>query len=319
MSTLSLRGSRSAFFPPLNIPCLHVMSDTHFVSSGIWGSSGRGDHISWDLNNAEVPDVTHHLITGDIVDDGSSGADATALAWAATLPGQVLYTIGNHDVNLNANSRTPAQWAATYGTPGGSANYTYDLPWGVRLISLSFDSMADGSAWIRLSDATMSWLDAQLTAAATAGKRCYIACHAPLYNTVLPGSTTNGFWALGGSSVSASGSATSQSILDLLAAHSNVAAWIAGHTHPSIEATGLVTSVTAGSNKIAHISIPSLYYTDEGSTNPAGRLDRYASAYISDYGSKIEVRWRDHGMKTWVAPFGRSQDQIMTVTGLTAT
>jgi hypothetical protein len=309
----AILGARTSPLPPADMPCLHVFGDLHFLSTGIFGNTNKPNRMIWDLQRGEVPNVTHHLTVGDLTDNGATSSDAAVQAFAATIGGTWLWTMGNHDVNLLANVRTPAQWGAAYSTPTGTQNYTYDLPWGIRVIVIGFDSMADTTSVIRLSDATLTYLDAQLTAAGS--RRCYVVCHAPLYNTVLGTvpSTQSGVYVIGGSSTVVAG-ATSAEVLAVLGAHNNVAAWICGHSHNEIESAGTVTTVTTNGKTFAHISASCVYYTG----TVAEIWDRTASAYVTDYGNKIEVRWRDHAQGRWVAPFGQPQNQVMTATGLTA-
>jgi hypothetical protein len=305
-----MRGGRAWPQPP-EVGTIHGLGDVHYKTTGIITLASRGAHIADDLNSGDVPDVDEHLFLGDITDMGTAPEDAAFQAWAATLPGSKLYVIGNHDVGLNTNTRTPDQWATAYGTPGGTANYVTDLSIGVRLIAVTFDTIPGDASTIRLSDATMAWLDAQLTAAGSTP--CFVACHSPLYDTVggdtdfMVTSTDAGFFALGGTSAPAT---DSEPILDLLASHPNAVAWISGHTHSPIEAPNIVTGITVGARTVAAINTSAVAYT--GKIAPA--WGRPCSPYITYLGDRIEVRWRDHFRKRWVAPHGNPAAAVMTVT-----
>lgn len=293
-----------------DVNTLHCFGDVHMQTTGIRGTPDRQDAMIWDMNHGDVPDVQHHFL-GDLTESGTAGEDAAFLAFTAAIPNVKNFTIGNHDVDQDLNARTPAQWAAAYATPGNAANYTYDLPFGVRVISVSFDSMADGSALIVLSQATLDYLDAQLTAAGT--KDCWIMCHAPLHNTVLGGagefqSVDGGFFTAAPTGAAIDSSA----ILSILAAHPNVKAWISGHTHTSLEVPSIVTALTAGSTKLACISTSSV--TSNARANE--RWTRMTTPYVTWFGDKIEVRWREHFQKSWAHPVGNPAGGLMVVTGL---
>lgn len=307
-----MRGGRTWRQPIIEASTLHCIGDVHHTTVGISDRLSRNNHVADDLNHGDVPDSGEHLFLGDITNVGSVAEDAAFQAWAATFPGDKLYVIGNHDVGMATNIRTPAQWAAAYATPGNQPNYIYDLDFGVRLIVVSFDSIPGDGTTIRLSDDTMTWLDAQLTAAGNTP--CFVLCHAPLYDTVLGpvdvgygnGSQDSGFFAIGGSSAAATNSIP---ILNLLASHSNVKAWISGHTHTPIETPTIVTSLVVGSNTIACINTSSVAYL----VGPQGAWLRPCSPYITYLGDRIEVRWRDHFRKLWVAPHGNPAGFVMAV------
>lgn len=305
-----MRGGRTWPQPP-EAGTLHCFGDVHQLSTGILALPSRNDHITDDLTYGDVPDGVEHVFLGDITNVGSAGEDAAFQAWAATLPGNKHYIIGNHDVGQDLNTRTPDQWATAYGTPGGTANYVQDLDIGVRLIAVTFDTIPADATTIRLSDATLSWLDAQLTAAGSTP--CFVACHAPLYDTVggdtalMYTSTTAGFFVLGGTSAPAT---DSQPILDLLASHPNAVAWLSGHTHSPIEAPSIVTGLTVGGRVLAAINTSAVVYT--GKTQP--HYGTPLSPYVNYDGDRIRVWWRDHFRKRWTAPYGSPAGSPMTVT-----
>lgn len=294
---------------PVEGNTFHVFGDVHV--GGI--TQDRMDAITWDLNNGDVPSVTHHLTIGDLTSSGTSGQDASFLAWMAGIPGAKVYCIGNHDVNNNSNTRTPAQWATAYGV--AAQNYTVDLPMGLRVVVCGFDSMADGAGVIRLSDTTMTWLGTTLTAAGS--MPCVIVCHASPWGTVgqppagVPAASDcitsgSGWYVIPGSTAALDGTATG--LTTLIAAHTNVVGWFGGHTHSPIESANIVTSMTIGGRQVASINCSSVYYT---SLTPATG-DRCISPYVTWLGDRFEVRWRDHYRGQWVAPWNSPSGKVMT-------
>lgn len=312
---MTLYGVRDWRVPP-EAGTFHAIGDTHITPTGIFGSTTVTTHVAHDLNSGMVPDVPH-LFTGDLTDTGASSEDSYFLNWMTTIPGEKRFAVGNHDVNLSNNTRTPAQWAAAYGMPG--KNYTWDvLPGLLRIIVVGFDAMNDGASFIRLSDATLAYIDAQATAAGSLA--CAVACHAPIWDTVHgtalqdTSSTDDGFWVIGGSS--APSSEHSANVVDVLEAHSNIKAWISGHTHSRIEVPDIVSGVVAGSHKVAHINTSSVKPPGLSSGGYAAKWTPVRSPYITFLGDAFEVRWRDHYAKRWTHPWKDPSRRVMSVTGL---
>lgn len=234
---------------------------------------------------------------GDATDHGTTSEDTTFKTWWDGLPAAPVRALvcGNHDIfptRFSGGNRTAAQWATAYGL--SSQNYTVDLGF-VRLIIVGQSTYpaSDAGEEMTWSSSDVTFLDDALTAAGS--QDCWILSHAPLYNTVLGNGATEYL------STDADFSAqVDADIRAVLAAHSNAKAWISGHTHSPLSATGLLTTQTIGSHTMAFINVSSIYYT--GKTVDAG--DTMSSFYITKVSGAIEVRVRDHGSGAWTTVGG---------------
>src|SRR3954453_18844281 len=127
---------------------------------------------------AQLPTPALHLQIGDATEHGRATEDEKARRWLGRLPGRHETILGNHDIMHN--KRTPTQWAKAYGYR--SKNFTIHLPF-LRIIAVAPDRDLAAERSGRLSRGALGFLEREL-----AGNRefdCWVACHWPLYRTVL--------------------------------------------------------------------------------------------------------------------------------------
>ncbi|MEA2703547.1 MAG: 3,5-cyclic-AMP phosphodiesterase [Actinomycetota bacterium] len=281
---------------------LHCIGDIH---AGIVHQTKLDKCAADSVNGLLLPTVAARLQLGDLTEAGTAPQITQFNAWWSSITGAPKYlAMGNHDFFAGA---TPAQWATAFGMP--SNNYTATIAAGLKLIVIGADGLtADESnpAWdgvrIRLSNATLSFLDTEL---GNTSSDCIIACHAPIKDTVLGGASayqsSDSPWFV----TSQNALTTSSGILAVLAAHTNAKAWICGHTHSPIDASGLVTFVTAGSHKVACISTSAIVYVGQNSGVASQYFgDPMHGLYVTYFGDRIEVRFRNHGAGMWNSASG---------------
>ena len=291
---------QAAFYdPPPTEDTLHVIGDLHMGSI----SAARSNAVLADLLSPDVPKGLPHLQVGDLTESGTTQQDADGLAWLDVLDGPWHVAVGNHDM---FGSRSGDNAAAAWGR---TKNSNVDLGF-ARLIILSPDSNQANGTTMVLSQATLDYRAAQLTAAGSTP--CLICCHAPLYNTVGVGQTGEyssagtGFFVVAVSQANETNGVRDQPIRDILAAHDNAKAWISGHTHNPITTPALVKSVVVGNRSIVAINASALVYT--GTTTED--TDPLNSLYITLFDDRIEVRYRDHARKTWANPRSLGVDVV---------
>lgn len=288
MKTLYAARAPNTFLPD-PARTLHLIGDIHV---GLINQTRR-DTVLGDVVTLFTP--YRHMQIGDQTDNGTAAQDTIARAWLDRLPAAWYATLGNHDIDNNV--RTPAQWAVAYGMPG--QNYTVDLGF-VQLIVVAPDSLTTvGVKETELSAATVTYLDTQLAAAS---KDCWICCHAPLKNTALSSASAYG------SDESFFYSYVDADIRAVLAARSRAKAWISGHTHSPITASGFVKLETVGGRTIACINCSSIYYTDRNDHS----VGSMATLYLTSVAGGIEIRARDHGLAQWVAIGGAFVTTVAT-------
>jgi 3',5'-cyclic AMP phosphodiesterase CpdA len=224
-----------------------------------------------------------HLQIGDATEHGTRDEDREARRWLAGLPGPHHTILGNHDILHNR--RTPAQWAKAYGYT--SKNYVVDLPF-VRVIAVGPDRTAEGRRAGELSRATLAWLDEQL---ATAPGDCWVACHWPLFRTVL-GDPRKHFT----SAMESFHAKPDAGIRALLGRHRNAKAWLSGHTHSPLRAPGLVTRARLTPGR-SLLSVNFSALVGVGKVRDA--KDPLCSVYLTHRPGTIEVRFRDHRAGVW--------------------
>jgi 3',5'-cyclic AMP phosphodiesterase CpdA len=236
-----------------------------------------------------------HLQIGDATQHGLPEEDVLARKWLRRLPARHHTILGNHDVM--DDKRTPGQWAQAYGY--ASPNHVIDeLPF-VRIICVAPDRDGKGEQSGTLSDATLAWMSTQLE---SAGRDCWIACHWPLKKTVMGNPDTHytsdmgSFYAKPDDKVRA-----------LLASHPNAKAWLSGHTHSPIRAPGLVTRAPLAPNRsILAVNLSAIVFTG----NKRHTQDPVRSIYLTHRPGEIEVRFRDHVKRQWMAVGGK---RVVTV------
>ena len=245
-----------------------------------------------DANQLSTPAA--HLQIGDVTERGLPEEDVLALRWLDRLPGPAYTVLGNHDVMHN--KRTAAAWAKTYGNKAPS--YVIDLDF-VRIIALAPDRDLPKEQSGTLSPATLKWLEQRLK---NAGRDCWIACHWPLYKTVMgdPGKLYT-------SAMESFHAKPDGQIRALLARHPNAKVWISGHTHSPLEAPGLITRAKLpGDRSIVSINLSAI--VGVGKTREP--QDPIRSLYLSHFPGKLEIRFRDHGERRWLTVRG---NRVQTV------
>lgn len=281
--------------PPLAGTTVHVLGDVHAGGIHPW----RWDAVARDANLGRMPDPSYIVQVGDTIDDLPS---LTPLfrSYMDRLDGDWRALAGNHDVF----SQTQAQWATSMGYT--DASHIKDLP-GLRLVLWSAPEQ-----WVNynvISPARLAWLDSAIGGTTNP---VIVFCHFPLYDTVSGvvgiDSTSTEAWAF---IKTAANPGSSEDVLDVLAAHDNVVAWVAGHTHSRIEVPGLVMPVVHAGHRFASINVSACWWTS-GPT-PGAVENVINTAYLTWLDDKIEVRFRDHGAGQWATPNG---NPVLTVTGL---
>jgi len=256
---------------------VHCLGDLH--AGGI--TLPRLSAVSRDVARMRTPAL--HLQIGDATEGGRPEEDELALEFLNGLPGRWVTALGNHDVLRN--ERTVADWAAAYGQR--SQNFALDLGF-ARLVVVGPDRTEPGRRAGRLSDRTLSFLDRELK---RAGKDCWIACHWPLFHTVM-GDPALHFT----SAMDAFYAKPRERIRELLAEHDNASAWLSGHTHSPLSAPGLIRRVhLAPKRSIVAINTSALVGIGRR-RNPRAPL---CSLFLTHRPGRIEVRCRDHRRAEW--------------------
>jgi hypothetical protein len=270
---------------------VHLIGDTHFgsvpmtaIRKGVWAA---------DLEHLNAaPATVAHIVMGDVTDHSYSAEDSEAVAFLNAHLGAGNWTaaVGNHDLH---NGRTdPEVAAAAWGMP--AANYVVDYP-AFRLVVVAPTGIdVDDTSMIPLTADRVNWISTQC--AGSGGLPAVIVCHWSLYSTVGVGesgstqhrSTDTGFYALVDADIRA-----------MLADTPTARAWISGHTHSPLDASGLVTTLTLGGRTFAAINASAVNYVglpQDNTTSPVRTL------YAGIDATGISVYFRDHGPGQWVAP-----------------
>jgi 3',5'-cyclic AMP phosphodiesterase CpdA len=236
-----------------------------------------------------LPAPAAHLQIGDATERGLPDEDALARDWLDRLPSPVHTVLGNHDVMRKR--RTAQEWAEAYGLD--SPNQVIDLPF-LRIVAPAPDRAQTAERSGTLSPETLAWLEGRLE---DAGRDCWIACHWPLYKTVMGDrrkvftSAMRSFYAKPGPQIRA-----------LLARHPNAKAWISGHTHSPLSAPGLISRVRLPRDRsIAAINLSAIV----GVGKQRDPEDPICSLYLTPRPGRIEIRFRDHRAGRWKAVGGR--------------
>lgn len=281
---------------------VHVIGDVHagpVDSNEPW----RLDTVARDALRDRTPTPVAVVQVGDGCNNNpaidtpilDNFLDRLGVPWWAVM--------GNHDIDHEV--QTPAQWAARLGYP--APNYTVDLD-GLRLVM--FSPSAAWAAYDVASPTALAWLDAAIGGTSNP---VFVACHFPLYNTVMGVagvdalSTEVPFYLR---TVATPGN--SNDILDVLAAHPNLKAWLSGHTHSRIDLPGLVKAVDHNGHRFAAINASTIWYA-YATPYPLDARDTMNTLYVTLLEDRIEVRARDHGAGQWASPNG---NQVWTVDGL---
>lgn len=229
----------------------------------------RRDKIVTDLSSPLVPDPAVRLLMGDFTQAGTAAQASTAVTWADTMPGDAPWysLVGNHDLWDDTPGDTMAE---SFGM--SAANYTIDLGFCVVVCVGPIGIDTPDRTTVVIAQATVDWLDTTLTS--LAGRDVLVAAHAPLYNTVLGGASTEnrsdaaGFFICAPTYASRDDGVRDGPIRDVLDAHSNVRAWLSGHTHTSF-ATDLAGTVNLGTRTIGWVNTSAVFYVGKDFAKPA--------------------------------------------------
>lgn len=269
---------------------IHVVSDTHHevpqvnypqhiarIAAGDLNTmTGRGSVVGWghagdQTTYATEPEFAAHQAWWGGLD--RSGAPQ-------------LLTPGNHDLIGHARPVgspdlfTPTQWAARLGLPGPC--YSVDVGADLRVLCVA-PAESGGAPRLRMDAERLAWCAEQMAATT---RSCVILTHAPLLGTVYTPDDD----------VYCMHEDTPGSIAAMIAAAPNMRAWISGHTHSKVDTVGLVMPVTFGTVTVAAISVSTPLL---GQTYPTPSI---VSARITVLADRVEVRYRDHGARQWLAP-----------------
>jgi hypothetical protein len=256
---------------------VHCLGDLHAGAI----TRVRMNAVSRDIERLSVPAL--HLQIGDATEGGTEAQDELALRFFDRLPGPWVTALGNHD--LLRNERRAADWARVYGQP--SQNFTVDLDF-VRVVVIGPNRTAPGRRAGRLSAATLAFLERQLKGAA---KDCWIACHWPLFRTVMGDPRLHYT-----SEMAAFHAKPDAEIRDLLREHPNAKLWISGHTHSPLSAPGFIKRARLGPKRsILAINTSALLGIGRR-RNPRAPL---CSLYLTHRPESIEIRSRDHRAGEW--------------------
>lgn len=256
---------------------VHCLGDLH--AGGI--TDVRINAVSRDIEGLGTPAL--HLQIGDATEDGTAAQDELALEFLERLPGPWAAALGNHDILHN--DRRPAQWARAYGQP--SQNFTVDLGF-VLLVVIGPNRSEPGRRAGRLPAATLAFLERELT---NADKDCWIACHWPLFRTVM-GDRRLHFT----SAMAAFHAKPVEEIRDLLGRHTNAKLWLSGHTHSPLSAPGLIKRLRLGPKRSIVTLNTSALVGIGRRRNPRAPL---CSLYLTHRPRTIEIRARDHRAGRW--------------------
>jgi 3',5'-cyclic AMP phosphodiesterase CpdA len=255
----------------------------------------RMSAVSRDIERLRAPAL--HLQIGDATEGGSEAEDELALEFLGRLPGPWVAALGNHDIL--GNRRTAVAWARAYGRR--SQNFTVDLGF-VRVIVVGPDRTDPGKRAGRLSAATLDYLECELE---ETRKDCWIACHWPLFRTVM-GDPRLHFT----SEMAAFHAKPDGRIREILVRHGNARAWISGHTHSPVSAPGLIRRTRlARRRSIVAVNTSAL-------VGIGRRRDPRApicSLYLTHRPERIEIRCRDHRAGRWRNIRGRRVVEIPVV------
>jgi len=281
-------------YPDLrNGTTIHHLTDTHFGAQDFvntWLEQTRLHLTRLRATNAG------HVHTGDMIHNyfnTTAADDAAYVSWRTALkaaePGKpYAEAVGNHDLGRYIDGapvlRTTDQWEAAVGVPDKNSVTTMGA---VKVITVGPDSWPwpDNSQSV-LTAATLSWLDAQLTAAGSTP--CWIAAHAPLreqYPAQTAGSVQQ----------------PEASLDAVLGAHDNVIGWLSGHLHSPVTDTTNVAAVTVAGKRLFTVNGPaagggriaSVPYAEHQFRSPNH------SALVTYLGDAVDVRWLDHNRWQW--------------------
>jgi 3',5'-cyclic AMP phosphodiesterase CpdA len=267
---------------------VHCIGDLHAGAI----TDVRIDAVSRDLARLGAPAL--HLQIGDATEAGTAVQDELALRFLERLPGPWVTALGNHDILHN--DRRAADWARAYGQP--SQNFTVDLDF-LRLVVIGPNRSEPGGAAGRLSPATLSFLERELS---DADRDCWIACHWPLFRTVMGDPRLHYT-----SAMTAFHAKPDDQIRDLLRRHPRAKLWLSGHTHSPLSAPGLIKRAQLGPKRwIVAINASALVGVGKR-RDPRAPL---CSLFLTHRPGGVELRARDHRAGTWRNVRGRPMVEV---------
>jgi 3',5'-cyclic AMP phosphodiesterase CpdA len=241
-----------------------------------------------------LPTPALHLQIGDVTENGTAAEDEIALDWLARLPGPHRTILGNHDIMHNRRSH--GRWARAYGRR--SKNFVLDLSF-TRIVAVGPDGSFPGERAGLLSPTTLAWMERELE---RSPGDCWIACHWPLAGTVL-GDPKRLFT----SAMTSFHAKPDRELRALLARHRNAKAWLSGHTHSPLSAPGFVTRAPLSRRRtILAVNLSALIGVGK-TREPRAPL---RSVYLTHRPDTIEVRFRDHRGRGWLAVGGKRVNEV---------
>jgi 3',5'-cyclic AMP phosphodiesterase CpdA len=272
---------------------VHLVGDLHAGAI----TEVRMEAVMRDIERLGTPAL--HLQLGDMTEGGTDAQDKLAVGFLDVLPGPWATALGNHDILRN--TRTARAWARAYGQSG--PNFSVDLDF-ARVILIAPARGRQGGDAGRLSRETLAFLDDQL---AQGPDECWIACHWPLFRTVM-GDPRLHFT----SAMEAFHAKPDSQIRAILARHPNARLWLSGHTHSPLSAPGLIKRVRlAGDRALVAINASALVGIGKR-RNPRAPL---CSLYLTKRRDRIEVRCRDHRAGRWRNVRGRPVVELQAPRG----
>jgi 3',5'-cyclic AMP phosphodiesterase CpdA len=256
---------------------VHCIGDLHAGAI----TAVRMAALTCDL--ARLPAPALHLQIGDATEHATPAQDRLARRFLDGLPAPWVTVLGNHDIWRG--ERSPAEWARAYDQE--SRNFSVDLDF-VRLIAIGPDRSGAGREAGRLSSATLRFLEGELS---NGPEQCWIACHWPLFHTVM-GDPHLHFT----SAMPAFHAKPDDRIRELLARHRNARVWLSGHTHSPLSAPGFIKRVRLGRRQ-AIVAVNTSALVGLGKRrNPRAPL---CSLYLTRRRDHLEIRARDHRAGSW--------------------
>jgi 3',5'-cyclic AMP phosphodiesterase CpdA len=262
---------------------VHCIGDLHAGAI----SAVRMAALTRDLKKLGTPAL--HLQIGDATEEGRPPEDVLALHFLDGLAGPWMAVLGNHDIWRN--ERSVKDWAKVYGLQ--RQNYAVELGF-IRLVVVGPERNEPDERLGRLSAVTLEFLDREL---ARGDEECWIACHWPLFRTVM-GNPAKHFT----SGMQAFHAKPDKRIRELLARHRNAKLWLSGHTHSPLSAPGLIKRAPLP-GKRSILAINASAVVGVGKTRDP--RDPICSPFLSHKPGRIEVRFRDHREGTWRKLGGR--------------
>ena len=157
------------------------------------------------LADAAASDADFVFISGDLTDSGSDDAVSFAqiLASFEDATGKQVFVVpGNHDIHMGSDPDDHLRFRRVYSRFGwdealavdeATSSYTADLKNGYRLLAIN-SNKADGGGL--LTDALLSWIEAQAAQARADGKRLIAMMHHQIMEHITLEQKIDGFYVL---------------------------------------------------------------------------------------------------------------------------